>query len=57
VTGRTIRTLVDDWQPAGPHSVVWDGVGGRGERVSSGVYFCRLRTPGFTRSFKMTLVE
>jgi len=57
VTGRTIRTLVDDWQPAGPHSVVWDGMGGSGERVSSGVYFCRLRTPGFSRSAKMVLVE
>jgi len=57
VTGRLVATLVDEVQQAGPHSVLWDGTGPGGRRASSGVYFYRLRIPGYSRSAKMTLVE
>jgi hypothetical protein len=57
VTGRLVANLVDEVQPAGPHHVVWDGVASGGRRVASGIYFYRLRTPEFTQSIKMTLVE
>ena len=43
VVGQRVRTLVAERLPAGAHQVLWDGRGEIGERVSSGVYFCRLQ--------------
>jgi choice-of-anchor B domain-containing protein len=57
VTGRLVTTLVREVQPPGLHHAVWDGTASGGQRASSGVYFYRLRIPGFSKSAKMTLVE
>jgi hypothetical protein len=46
VRGRRIATLVNEYRPAGYHSVVWNGVDAAGARVSAGVYFCRVRIDG-----------
>lgn len=43
VTGRRVRTLVRNRQPAGSWSIRWDGTDARNHRVSAGVYFCRLQ--------------
>ena len=43
MTGNEVRTLVDENQPAGKHSVVWDGTNELGESVGSGIYFCKLQ--------------
>lgn len=40
--GQEIRTLVNENQPVGEHSVVWDGTNATGELVVSGIYFCKL---------------
>jgi hypothetical protein len=42
VEGRLVRTLVDGPLPEGRNEIRWDGTDDRGDRVSSGVYFCRL---------------
>jgi hypothetical protein len=42
--GHRVCTPVDATQPAGNHSVVWDGRDNRGHSVSSGIYYCRLDT-------------
>jgi hypothetical protein len=55
--GRVVRTLVDGFQPGGAQSVVWDGRNDRGARAASGVYLCRLTTPGYERTVKMALVQ
>ena len=39
VTGRTVRTLVDEWLPAGRRDLVWDGRGPQGAAAPSGLYF------------------
>jgi len=41
--GRLVRTLIDDTLPGGAREVQWDGKDNRGNVVSSGVYFYRLR--------------
>ncbi len=46
VAGRLVRTLKDGSCKPGIHSLTWDGCNSRGERVSSGVYFCRLAIDG-----------
>jgi hypothetical protein len=57
VRGHPVATLVDSVQPAGAHTVAWDGRDGRGNWVGSGVYFVRLTSPAGTTSYKMTLLK
>lgn len=55
--GQAVRVLVDESLEAGEHSVVWDGRNRSGQRVSSGVYFYRMRTEGYTATRKMLVVN
>jgi len=57
ITGRRVRTLVNQKQTAGEYSVQWDGTNNQGQRVSSGVYFYRFSAKGFTRVNKMVYVK
>ncbi|UCF04433.1 MAG: T9SS type A sorting domain-containing protein [bacterium] len=57
VRGALIRTLVSGLQPAGEKRVTWDATSDSGQRVSSGVYFYRLRTPEFCQTRKMVLLQ
>ncbi|MCB1164383.1 T9SS type A sorting domain-containing protein [bacterium] len=57
VRGRLLRSLVDGPLDAGQHAVTWQGRDGAGERVASGVYFCRLVTEDQTFTRKMTLLK
>jgi len=55
--GQKIRTLLDDHQTAGIHTVQWDGRNAYGEQVSSGVYFYRLEAGTFVKTKRMMLIE
>ena len=55
LTGREVKRLVAEKQPAGQHSVVWNCQDRDGRLVARGVYFIRLDTPGF-RSVKKAVV-
>jgi hypothetical protein len=49
ILGRQVRALANHaLEPAGPHSLVWDGKGDDGHTASAGVYFVRLHTDGGT---------
>jgi len=50
--GQKIATLVDAARPAGLHTVQWNA----GE-VSSGIYFCRIRTGASEQTIKMLLMR
>ncbi|HET6463646.1 MAG TPA: FlgD immunoglobulin-like domain containing protein [Candidatus Krumholzibacteria bacterium] len=56
-TGRMVRTLGDEVQPRGEHSVRWDGRDITGATVSSGVYFVKLNANGETRTQKVVLLK
>jgi flagellar hook assembly protein FlgD len=43
ISGRMVARLVDTSVVAGEHSVEWNGTDTRGSRVTSGVYFFRMR--------------
>jgi hypothetical protein len=43
LTGRLVETLVDENQPAGEYLIGWNA-----QNVSSGIYFYRMQTDGFT---------
>jgi hypothetical protein len=54
-TGRIVRRLMDGVQPAGYHSVSWDGKDDHGRRLANGVYFCRLTASGYRATDKVVL--
>jgi len=55
--GRIVRTLVDERQPAGHKSAIWDGKSSAGRQVGSGVYFCSLKVDKENLVRKMTIVR
>ncbi len=57
VTGRLIRTLVDEVRDAGAYREVWDGTNNRGSGVASGVYFYRMNSKGFDQTRKMVILK
>ncbi|MDH4156031.1 MAG: right-handed parallel beta-helix repeat-containing protein [candidate division Zixibacteria bacterium] len=57
ILGQTVIPLVDGEQSAGNYTVIWDGTNRRGERVSSGVYFYRIKAGRFNDSRKMILLK
>jgi hypothetical protein len=56
VTGRVVRTLVDDTRSVGDYTETWDGRNDRGEWVGRGVFSYRLEAPGF-RSAKKIVIQ
>jgi len=42
IKGQKVKTLVDETQVSGQHTVVWNGTNNNNKRVSSGVYFYKL---------------
>jgi hypothetical protein len=55
--GQKIKTLVDDFQNVGEHSLVWDATDDNNNPVSSGVYFYLLETGGNNIQKKMVLLK
>jgi len=52
VAGQKVDTLVDGFMSAGSHSMVWDA-----SDFSAGVYFYTVKSGGFSKTMKMTLVK
>jgi hypothetical protein len=46
ISGRLVRTLVDQAVAAGYHKRIWDGVEASGRSAGQGVYFYVMNTPG-----------
>ncbi|MCB5279544.1 MAG: carboxypeptidase regulatory-like domain-containing protein [Candidatus Cloacimonetes bacterium] len=55
--GQLVRTLVNENQAAGRYRIVFDAKDFRGNRLSSGVYFYRMRTGSYINTRKMLLME
>jgi hypothetical protein len=57
VVGQHIRTLVETVKPAGSYAITWDGRDHTGERVTSGIYFCRMQAGNFSQTRKLMLMK
>jgi len=55
--GQKIRTLIDEVQTAGRHTVVWDCKNELFDSAASGVYFCRIKYEQESRVQKMILMR
>ena len=57
VLGQRVKTLVQQAQPIGQYQVTWDGKTDAGTGASSGVYFYRLTTEGFSSVRRLVLIR
>ena len=57
VTGRLMRTLVDEDMDPGYHGISWDGKHETGRVVSTGVYFYRLHAGDFSSTKKLLMLR
>ena len=57
ITGRLVKTLVDESQKSGVYRIQWAGLDDAGERVPSGIYFYRLKVGGKTETKKVVLLR
>ena len=55
--GMRLRRLVDSERGPGFYTVIWDGTDEKGVKVSSGVYFYRLKAGDFVKVRKMVLIK
>ncbi len=55
--GQAVRTLVSETQPAGSHSVVWDGRDDQGRPAANGIYHCRMTAGTFSATRKLVLMK
>jgi hypothetical protein len=57
ILGQKVRTLVDELETAGRKSVRWDGMDERGDQVTSGVYFYKIRAGDFEKTNRMFMLK
>ena len=57
LSGRLVRTLVDESQKLGYYKIIWDGKDASGRKVSTGTYFCRLEVDNFVSTKKLTVIR
>lgn len=57
VLGQEVKTLLNEEQNYGSHSILWNGVDQSGKAMSTGVYFARMTTDSFSQTKKMLLLK
>ena len=57
VTGRLIRTIVEESKAPGTYTVDWNGLNDQGRNAATGTYFCRLVTAKQAITRKMLLTR
>jgi hypothetical protein len=57
IKGQKVTTLVNGFESAGSHTVVWDGRDDDGRTTASGVYFYRMQTENYSSIKKMVLMK
>lgn len=57
IVGQRVRTLVDQIEKAGSHTLLWNGTDDSGTPVATGVYLYRFQTDSFTQTKKMLLIR
>lgn len=57
IKAQYVKTLVNEFQSSGEHSVIWNGTDKSNHDVPSGVYFYRLKTKDDSKIKKMILLK
>ncbi|MCX7875432.1 MAG: T9SS type A sorting domain-containing protein [Melioribacteraceae bacterium] len=57
ITGKEIRTLIDEERAAGKYNILWDSRNNLGQKVSSGIYIYKIIADNFVQTKKMVLAK
>jgi hypothetical protein len=57
VKGQKVKTLTNEFLPIGKYERIWDGKDENHQPVSSGIYFCKLRSSKYSAYRKMILLK
>lgn len=57
IAGNKICTLVNEFEPAGKHSVTWNLRSDKNQKVSTGIYFCELAVSGKRYTQRIILIK
>lgn len=57
LSGQLIKTLINEYQIAGHHTIIWYGDNDAGEEVASGVYFYQLKAGDKAATKKMVVLK
>ena len=57
VMGETVRVIKNSNYNPGVYTIAWDGKNEFGQDLSTGLYFCTLKTDNFNNSIKLLLVK
>lgn len=55
--GKEVKTLLSEEKPKGSYTVTWDAKDGGGRIVSTGIYFCQLRSKFINSTHKLVLIK
>ena len=56
ILGQQVATLVNEMEPAGKYSVLWDGRTRNGA-AATGIYFLRIRAENYVKTIKMLMLK
>ncbi len=57
ITGQLVKTLIDQFQESGFHTITWRGTNENENTVSAGLYFYRLETGDYSSTKKMLFLR
>lgn len=57
ITGKHIKRILNGVRHSGRHTVVWQGDNDNDQSVSSGIYFCTLKSKGYQSIIKLLLIK
>lgn len=57
ISGRLVRTLVDEKKAPGYYTIAWDGTDNKHRQVASGIYFYQIRASEFSSIKKLAVLK
>ncbi|MCK5788010.1 MAG: T9SS type A sorting domain-containing protein, partial [Chlamydiia bacterium] len=55
--GQLVKTLINEHMEIGNHTLVWEGTNDNNQKVSSGIYFYKMKSANYSSTKKMILMK
>jgi len=57
IRGQKVKTLINEYLEFGDHSLIWEGSNDDNQKVSSGIYFYKMKSANYSATKKMILMK